>query len=60
MYSPGLIRASNELQKEWQRRWREALGVPTDNMPDDVACDMEIQFDIWKLDKDKLLSLIHI
>ena len=54
MYSPGLIRASNELQKEWQRRWREALGVPTDNMPDDVACDMEIQFDIWKLDKDKL------
>ena len=54
MYSLELNRASNKLQKEWQARWREALGVPTDNMPDDVACDMEIQFDIWELDKDKL------
>ncbi len=49
-----LINASNELQRSWQKHWREALGEPTDDMPEDVSCDFALHFDIWTLDDRKL------
>lgn len=49
-----ILKASRDLQKVWQCQWREALGEPTDDMPDDVGCDFALHFDIWSLDDEKL------
>ena len=47
------------LKNEWQRTWREALGEPTDSMPD-VREDFTLHFDIWNLSDDKLEECFSI
>ncbi len=48
-----------DLQKEWQRKWREALGEPTDSMPD-IGDDYTLHFDIWNLGDEKLKQCFSI
>ena len=41
------------IKQEWQRKWREALGEPTDSMPD-IRDDYALHFDIWNIGDEKL------
>jgi len=41
------------IKQEWQRKWREALGEPTDSMPD-IQNDYALHFDIWDVGDAKL------
>lgn len=42
-----------ELHKQWQKQWREILGVSTDDMPN-IDSDYDMICDVWHLEYDKL------
>lgn len=47
------------IKQEWQRKWREALGEPTDSMPD-IRDDYALHFDIWNIGDEKLKECFSI
>ncbi|MCE2596382.1 MULTISPECIES: hypothetical protein [Motilimonas] len=47
------------IKQEWQRKWREALGEPTDSMPD-IREDYALHFDIWNVSDEKLQECFSI
>lgn len=47
------------IKQEWQRKWREALGEPTDSMPD-IRDDYALHFDIWNVGDKKLEECFSI
>jgi len=49
----------SDIKVEWQKKWREALGEPTDSMPD-YREDYCLQFDIWNISKEKLAERFSI
>ena len=48
-----------DKKHEWQKLWREALGEPTDSMPD-IREDYALQFDIWSIGDEKLKECFSI
>lgn len=47
------------IKQEWQKQWRQALGEPTDSMPD-IRDDYALHFDIWNLSDEKLEECFSI
>lgn len=47
------------IKQEWQKKWREALGKPTDSMPD-IRDDYALHFDIWNVGDEKLRECFSI
>jgi len=41
------------LQTRWQKQWREILGEPTSDMPEDIRSDFALHIDIWGLSEGK-------